>query len=466
MLSLAPATPTMTTLPVYDWTEPAHIQEQDWDCSQESLEWMLWAYSRTPDDSWMEQSLQAGGYVTPAVGCTDASGAGLARWLNEQYSEYGYLSSNSVGVSFDQVAEEAGSHVHPVAMGGGAWYHWSGVRGVDGLGRLMLANPAPGWKGVYQTLDRDQWARLGPWNLVRLTHPQAESGGGAVAPTQLPAGIDVSSHQGYVDWAAVRAAGAAFSFTKATGGAWYQNPTLGANWQSMAAAGLQRGAYHFAFETSGQPFPGPGPEAEAAYFLAAVLPLGLSRTDMLCLDIEQGSGHLGEWALRWLKHVEAAVGFRPLLYTGDWFAREHGFADVPELAQYGLWQAAYQSTMPPPTAPWTSIAFWQFTDKATVPGVSTPCDGNWFNGNLDQLKGYGKPGILPPEDPYAAWSGLIGTGLLDMLRADNVLPAQSRSTWLPLGQSPADVEEVYAVDGTRYTWTVSTSNQGFRYRPS
>jgi lysozyme len=416
----------------------------------------------------MEQSLQAGGYVTPAVGCTDASGAGLARWLNEQYGEYGYLSSNQTGVSFDQVAAEAGAHVHPVAIGGAAWNHWTAVSSYDALlDRLELRNPAPGWMGVYQTMSRQQFAALGPFNLVRLTHHEAENGGGtAPAPSTTAYGPDVSSHQGYVDWAAVRQAGCSFGFTKASGGAWYRNPTLSSNWQGMASAGLVRGAYHFAFESSGQALPGPGAGVEADYFLSTVLPLGLSRGDMLVLDIEQGAGDLGGWALEWCQRVEEVAGYPPLIYCGRAFAEAHGLTATPELARYGLWLADWSApSMPLPPPPWTQTVFWQFTETATVPGISTPADGNRFNGSADQLWAWGKPGTLPPDDPYAAWAGLVGSGLLTMMAEDDTYPAQSRSTWLPLGSAPADVEQCLGQNGLSYVWLVSTTNVGYRYQP-
>jgi lysozyme len=459
----------MATLPVYDWQEPSIAQNHAWDCSEESVRWCLYAYGRTPDDAWMESSMIAAGVVNPAVGCTDASGAGLASWVNAEYGEYGYLASNSTGCSFDTLAEEAATQQHPMAIGGGAWYHWSGLRGYDPLmDRLLLANPASGWQGVYQTMDRTQFAEQGPFNAVRVTHPEAENGGGgaAPAPTGQAYGPDVSSHQGYVDWASVRAAGCSFGATKASGGAWYANPTFTSNWQGMAAAGLQRMAYHFAFESSGQPLPGPGPVVEADFFLSKVLPYGLVRGDILVLDIEQGAGNLGDWVLAWCRHVEGRVGFKPWVYTGAWFADPHGFGLVPELAAYPLWLANYSATsMPPPCAPWTQTSCWQFTDKATVPGISTPADGNRFNGTAEQMWALGKPGDLPVDDPYAGWAGLVGTGLLDMMAVDGTLPAQSRSTWLPLGQTPADIEECYGANGVRYTWLL-TVGRGFRCAPT
>jgi len=192
-----------------------------------------------------------------------------------------------------------------------------------------------------------------------------------------------------------------FGWTKATGGAWYVNPSLEYNWRSIKAAGLQRGAYAYAFESSGCALPGPGPEAEADFFCATLEPLGLETGDLLALDIEEGpSGPLGDWVLRWLQRVEQRLGWKPLVYTGKWFSDPHGFPQCPGLADYGLWLAAYTSVMPPPPAPWPVTAFWQYTADATVPGIDGPCDMSAFNGALDRLPLYGKPaGSAPPEAP-------------------------------------------------------------------
>jgi hypothetical protein len=161
-------------------------------------------------------------------------------------------------------------------------------------------------------------------------------------------------------------------------------------------------AYHYAFESSGQPYPGDGPEAEADYFLESILALGLAEGDMLALDIEEGpaDGDMADWALRWLRRVEARVGFRPLLYTGAWFSDARGFGRLPSLASYPLWQAAYSESQPSPAAPWPMIAFWQKTDKADVPGISGPCDLNELTPQAGSLALYGKPSgletVLPP----------------------------------------------------------------------
>jgi lysozyme len=418
----------------------------------------------------MEADMIEKGIINPQLGCLDASGAGLASWVNDTYGGDGYVASNQAEVSFDDLAAEAGTGTHPISVGGRAWYHWASISGYDPTTDVLLVkNSAPGYMGVYDTMSRAQFASLGSFSLVRVTNPAAEGVSPApIPPTPYPVGIDVSSHQKLVDWQAVKDAGASFAFAKASGGAWYRNPYFEAAWNGMKAVGLARGAYAYAFESSGQEFPGPGPEAEADWFLDTVLPLGLGPGDMLVLDIEEGAGPLGAWALAWLRRVESVVGFKPLLYTGAWFAQSHGFAACPELAAYGLWLADWGGVQPSPPAPWTSYPFWQFSDGASVPGVTGYVDANRFMAPLEQLPCWGNPVGLPepapPEDAYAPWVGQVGSGLLEQMQAAGVLPAQSASTWLPLGRNPAEIEECMASDGSVFRWVLAQATC-YRFYP-
>jgi GH25 family lysozyme M1 (1,4-beta-N-acetylmuramidase) len=59
------------------------------------------------------------------------------------------------------------------------------------------------------------------------------------------AGIDVSHHQGEVNWHAVAEAGISFAFAKATEGATFVDPQFLRNWALIKDAGIVRGAYHF-----------------------------------------------------------------------------------------------------------------------------------------------------------------------------------------------------------------------------
>ena len=58
-------------------------------------------------------------------------------------------------------------------------------------------------------------------------------------------GIDVSHHQGRIDWPSVAAGGTAFAYVKATEGGTFVDPSFAENWRGARAAGLPTGAYHF-----------------------------------------------------------------------------------------------------------------------------------------------------------------------------------------------------------------------------
>ena len=57
-------------------------------------------------------------------------------------------------------------------------------------------------------------------------------------PPSYAWGPDVSDYQGSVDWAAVKAAGASFAFTKATEGLTFTCDTFAPNWQGMRDVGI------------------------------------------------------------------------------------------------------------------------------------------------------------------------------------------------------------------------------------
>jgi hypothetical protein len=95
----------------------------------------------------------------------------LAGWLNRYYggTSDGYLAFNVEPVSFDELAAACG--VYPMMLGGRRWNHWSGLRAYD-LQRdvLLIANPSAGWRGVGQEMTRTQFADLGSFSCVHLTH--------------------------------------------------------------------------------------------------------------------------------------------------------------------------------------------------------------------------------------------------------------------------------------------------------
>lgn len=166
-----PAAPVVPALPVvvtYNAETPAIAQNDPWSCSVTALRWAMTSLGRHPGEQWVEDTAISEGVVSKGQGLLDATGAGLAAFVNRQYGEFGFVASNEASITFDAVMAEIGPY--PLLIGGAAWNHWSGVRGQsDHL--LQLANPAENWKGVGQTMDRVQWDALGPFSMVRIVHP-------------------------------------------------------------------------------------------------------------------------------------------------------------------------------------------------------------------------------------------------------------------------------------------------------
>jgi len=100
------------------------------------------------------------GNISPAVGLHDGSGAQLQRVL----AEYGHGSLQG-WIDFDTVYQIARETTG--MMSGRNWYHWVALRGVSGS-NLWIANSAPGYKGVWDILSREDFNRLGSFSVVWL----------------------------------------------------------------------------------------------------------------------------------------------------------------------------------------------------------------------------------------------------------------------------------------------------------
>jgi GH25 family lysozyme M1 (1,4-beta-N-acetylmuramidase) len=207
-------------------------------------------------------------------------------------------------------------------------------------------------------------------------------------PTPTPAyvdGIDVSYHQGPINWPQVASAGKRFAFVRATAGTLTADTAYWANSSGARAAGLDVGSYHFAnpdsaFNDAGN---------EAAWFLRNA---AIASGDLVpVLDFETANGldpvSLTTWAQTWLSQVTAATGVRPIIYTTpkfwstsmantDWFAR-NGYS----VLWIAHWTTASQPAVPAGRWGGNGWAFWQHSSTGFVPGISGPVDLDRFNGS-------------------------------------------------------------------------------------
>ena len=67
-------------------------------------------------------------------------------------------------------------------------------------------------------------------------------------------GIDVSKHQGTIDWAKVKAAGVQFAMLRAGYGRYdnQKDEQFEVNYKGATAAGIPVGAYHYSYATTAE----------------------------------------------------------------------------------------------------------------------------------------------------------------------------------------------------------------------
>jgi lysozyme len=132
-------------------------------------------------------------------------------------------------------------------------------------------------------------------------------------------GIDVSAHQGTIDWSRLRGQGVDFAYIKASEGGDFRDEAFRRNWDAAGGAGVRRGAYHFFTLCR------PGAD-QAANFLAAVpndpgaLPPAVDLEFLgNCREAKRmGPAELRRELGRFLRLVENRTGKPTMLYlTGE-----------------------------------------------------------------------------------------------------------------------------------------------------
>ena len=195
-------------------------------------------------------------------------------------------------------------------------------------------------------------------------------------------GIDVSHHQGVIDWEVVKATEKEefpirFVFMKATEGGDYKDRRFAENFSQAGEVGLVRGAYHFYN-------PHTDPIRQADFFISQVK---LKKGDLApVLDIERkprDKAQLQADLKRFLDRLEQHYGVKPIIYTS--YKYKTRYLDAPEFNAYPFWIAHYYVDSLVYGGAWQ---FWQHTDYGMVPGIDGSVDLNVFNGSWEDMKRY------------------------------------------------------------------------------
>jgi len=215
-------------------------------------------------------------------------------------------------------------------------------------------------------------------------------------------GIDVSHHQGDINWSKVYGAGYRFAFAKATEGDHRPpviiDPNFVTNMENGREAGLLMGAYHLAHPETNN-------ATDEALFFVSVASTYLNESYLRpALDLEQevvnkviaekgeeeGKKYLSNWVETWISTVKEETGVEPIIYVGSTTTRNYLNDSI---AKYDLWIAhwTYDPAISPETGIWASWDFWQWSNESKyaplgyVPGIAGNVDLDLFNGYMQRL---------------------------------------------------------------------------------
>lgn len=205
-----------------------------------------------------------------------------------------------------------------------------------------------------------------------------ESQNGLVTYPESYIGIDLSEHQGTVDWTAVKESGVDFAIIRVgyrgyTRGRLYDDLEFENNIKGATAAGIKVGVYFFS-----QAVTTTEAEEEAGYVLEKISGYKVdypvvfdwepvddttARTNAVTGDV------VSDCAVAFCKKVSKA-GFNSAVYLNK--TQSYEFYDLEKISNYDIWYAEYQEK----PSMYYNFDIWQYTANGTIKGVNSAVDVN------------------------------------------------------------------------------------------
>jgi lysozyme len=190
-------------------------------------------------------------------------------------------------------------------------------------------------------------------------------------------GIDVSHHQGRIDWAEVRREGIHFAYIKASEGGDFKDPEFGRNWANAKQEGIVRGAYHFFL-------PCKSGKDQARNFIKTVPNEYPALPPVIDLELT-GNCPAGRDPLKELRdfisEIETAYGRSPVIYvTYDSYEKFLKGTSV----KCRIWiRDIYRSPHLDCDNCWV---LWQYANRARLNGINKYVDLDVFNGSRKEFR--------------------------------------------------------------------------------
>lgn len=186
-------------------------------------------------------------------------------------------------------------------------------------------------------------------------------------------GIDISMHNGTVNFGAVKSSGCNIVIIKATEGVDYVDPYLNTHYNGAKAQGMNIGFYHFMSEKT-------DPSQQAVDFWNSIK--GKEFNIIPTLDIEtnnmgRSATQISNRCIEFLEKFKALSGLSCIIYTGGYFGRDNLDSRIKN---YPGWIAHYGVNTPMQTG--FSVVGHQYTEDGRINGVSTRVDMNNFTDGI------------------------------------------------------------------------------------
>lgn len=224
-------------------------------------------------------------------------------------------------------------------------------------------------------------------------------------------GIDVSHHQGEVNWTTAKNNKVQFAYMKATQ-SWptslFKDPQFNNNYNEARKAGVLRGAYHFAmpahssgatqakeflangggWTNDGQTLP-PLLDIEWNPYSKTAYPDGKGDT---CYGMSPAE--LVKWIKDFGNTVKSKTGRLPMIYTAQsWW--DKCTADSTAFKSWPLHVSIFPTADVPKNPRelpegWTTFNIWQYSSNSNLLGSKLNVDANVWNGDLTSLRDFAK----------------------------------------------------------------------------
>lgn len=189
-------------------------------------------------------------------------------------------------------------------------------------------------------------------------------------------GIDVSHHQGNINWKQVKTTcpNLEFVYIKATEGKSYVDPRFRANAKGASAVGYKVGAYHYFRMTS----------SARSQFINFKKQMDAVHLDLLpMVDVETSDKkprkQLQDSLKVFLDLLEKEYGKKPVIYGTQ---RSYNSYCAPEFNEYPLYIGKYSTSKPIVIGP-SHYTVWQYSETGRIKGIPGAVDLCGFHPDCD-----------------------------------------------------------------------------------